>query len=534
MTEKLRHVGSLRGRWLALAAQAAGVSLIAAACSASAPSASDGSGDISFQPSSGGRQNGGGDDLATIDGQGGGAPLPEEVEDETSFRAPVVTGSYLWSSNPESGRIALIDARDSSVRLLSAGLRPTEIFSFPGDVDRPRALVQNRGSSDASLLELVGSSIRETRISTPDFINRWAISDGGIWGVAFAVPEADRALDPTEGLQEIGVVNFEHLEEPVVRLTVGYRPRAVVLGEGRAVVVCQDGLAVLRLGAQVFVESWIDLGEGGGLDTSVTSDARRALVRRSGSEVLEVLDVDSPEDAAQIVMASPVTDLDLLPSGRVVAVARDAGEVLTFSLEDGTGGPEDLARVRISDATVGSAVVAASGRRAILYTTAVAERKLTVLDLSSAEALLDSRTIEIQHDIRGVAASPDGRFGIVFGDGSELGRGVFSILRLDEERFPRVVGTGAPVVAVALSNSGLLVSTDSGSVFEAYRGRFPELTAERSALASRPLSIGILDSEALGYVAQYHPEGRVTFFGIRSDEVRSVSGYELSAEVIEE
>lgn len=507
--------------------------VVAGCSSAKAPIRGGDDGDL--VPSTGGRGfgEGDGDDLLSSDGQGGAAPLPEEVEDETSFRAPVVTGAFLWSSNPESGRVALIDARDSSVRLLSAGLRPTEIFPLPGEPEQPRALVQNQGSADASLLELTEGVFRERRIATPHSVNQWAISADGVWAVAFAVSASGVVLDPTEGLQEISVVNLDHLDERPVRLTVGYRPRSIVLSADRAVVVCEDGLAVVRLGAEVFAESWIELGPGGGLDASVTTDARRALVRRSGSEELEIVDLDDPDRAIVITMASPVTDLDLLPSGRVFAVAREAGEILTFLMDEFDEDSNEVHRMRVDGGTIGSAVLAETGERALLYTTAVAERKLAIVELGT-ENFLSYRWVDLQHGIAGVAASPDGRHGVAFGPGSQTGQGAFSIMRLDEERFPRVVGTRAPVAAIALSNAALLLTAASETVFEAYAGRLPELSVERLTLASRPLSAGILDAEALGYVAQYHPEGRVTFLGIRSGEVRSVSGYELSAEVIEE
>src|SRR5690606_6051160 len=48
-------------------------------------------------------QNGDGD--LSINGSGGSiTSLPEEIEDEPSYNAPVATGQYLWSANPESGR----------------------------------------------------------------------------------------------------------------------------------------------------------------------------------------------------------------------------------------------------------------------------------------------------------------------------------------------------------------------------------------------------------------------------------------------
>src|SRR5688572_246439 len=60
-------------------------------------------------------------------GSGGAAPLPPEVELESSYRAPIVTGHYVWSANPESGRIAVIDPESLVVRLAEAGFQPSEL-----------------------------------------------------------------------------------------------------------------------------------------------------------------------------------------------------------------------------------------------------------------------------------------------------------------------------------------------------------------------------------------------------------------------
>jgi hypothetical protein len=73
----------------------------------------------------GGLSLGDGDGDSAPGATGGTTSLPEEVEDEESYRAPVATGRYLWSANPESGRVALIDVVDLSVQVLSAGLFPT-------------------------------------------------------------------------------------------------------------------------------------------------------------------------------------------------------------------------------------------------------------------------------------------------------------------------------------------------------------------------------------------------------------------------
>jgi hypothetical protein len=515
-------------------------SLAALAACSSAGSPSYGA-DGGFETGVGGTLTNPGDDgLGAPNDDGapgvGGSALPPEEEDPGDFRAPVVTGAFLWSANPESGRVALIDARDSSVHLLSAGLRPTHVFAVPSDPNAPKAMIQNVGSADASFIEFKDGQFAERRIETPSRINRWTISDSGDVAIAWSAPEEGVLLDPTEGLQEILVARLDDPEEPPVRLTVGYRPRQVIISqdEKRAVVISEDGFSVIDLVESIQVRRWISLGVGGGLDASVTADANFGLVRREGSKEIEIVSLTTDEDPFSLEMGAPVTDLDLGPDGLVIALARELGEVLTFSMRYFDIDQLKPRRTTISGITVGSAVITDGGERAVLYTTAIAEERVAILELTPGDHFLDYRTVSTKLAVRAVSTSPNGRYAVVLADGAPEGKGGFSMVSLDQERFPRIVGTSAPVEAVALTDTGVLVTAATSSVFEAQVGQLPGLTVEAFALASRPLSTGVIGELNLGYVAQSHPEGRVTFFSLNGDEVRTVSGYELSAEVIDE
>ena len=83
----------------------------------------------------------------------GNGGRPPEVENESSYLAPVATGKYLWSANPLSGRVALIDAETLSVKLQVAGNHPTTVLGLEGD-GQFGALVLNDLSNDATLLRI--------------------------------------------------------------------------------------------------------------------------------------------------------------------------------------------------------------------------------------------------------------------------------------------------------------------------------------------------------------------------------------------
>ncbi|HXK18898.1 MAG TPA: hypothetical protein VNG33_13900, partial [Polyangiaceae bacterium] len=101
--------------------------------------------------STGGTTSNGG---AIIPGGGGttsSQPQSEQELDQT-FRVPVVSGHWVWTANPQSGRVALIDAKTFTVKTALAGAGPTYLAALPATKGGARALVINSVSQDATLL----------------------------------------------------------------------------------------------------------------------------------------------------------------------------------------------------------------------------------------------------------------------------------------------------------------------------------------------------------------------------------------------
>jgi hypothetical protein len=55
---------------------------------------------------------------------------PPEAEREASYQAPVVTGPYVWTANPSSGRVAVIDSNTFEIRSGQAGNQPSVIVGL--------------------------------------------------------------------------------------------------------------------------------------------------------------------------------------------------------------------------------------------------------------------------------------------------------------------------------------------------------------------------------------------------------------------
>ncbi len=60
----------------------------------------------------------------------------------------------------------------------------------------------------------------------------------------------------------------------------------------------------------------------------------------------------------------------------------------------------------------------------------------------------------------------------------------------------------------------------------------PSLSVTRYPLASPPIAAGIVGGARRAYVAQQHPEGRITFIDLDGGTARTLTGFELSARVV--
>lgn len=466
--------------------------------------------------------------------------LPEEEKDLSAFRAPVVTGEHLWFVNPESSRVALIEATSLEVRVLDGGFRPTYVAAVPSDEDVSSALVLNVGSEDATWFRLEGSKITERTFPVEHRANRWAVSASGRWATAWSVKEPDEALDPTEGLQDITVVDLAADPPATHRLTVGYRPSALSYsaGEQELIVVSEGGISVIDLWDEApAAAGWLDLGSASGRGVVVTPDGEFALVRRTGEPTVEILALDGAPPAV-VTFDAPVTDLELDAEGqRAVAVVREKRQFVVFDVDAAFADPSDFDVATVSGEVFGSVALSPDGELAALYTTAVDSGRIVVADLREGDDFLDHRVVDVKGPVQSVRTTPDGDYAIALmgqAQGSD-NPGSFAVVSLREARFPRIEATAAPVHQVAVSSEHALVTTrdTSADVFESHLIQMPSGRLDRVRLSSPPTAVGILDDRALGYVAQSHPEGRVTILNFESAGARTLTGFELASKVVE-
>ncbi len=475
------------------------------------------------------------DIFAGIATGGTGSASAAEADAGRTFGEPVVTGRYLWSANPESGRVALVDSVSLTTRILTAGLSPTHLAAVGDEAHPPEALVLNTGSSDATRFVLNEGVVEKASFSTHVGANRWTVSPSGDFAVAWSSGEED-AVDPTEGLQEITLADLT--ESPVTgqRLTVGYRPRSVQFdaAEDRLIVTSEQGISLVELDAPD--TEFVDLGEPEGRRVLLTRDGQHAVVRRKGAAELQVVELVPGGQRLAVELPGPVGDVALSSGERVIALVPEQSIVATFSLVDALGDELELESLSLVDASPDQMRLTTDGSRAVLFSSHATSHSLNIVELDAGQQLLTSRTVKVPTPVETVHLSPDGHHAFVVGQGTEGAlSGSFAIVALQDVRFPKVVGTKLPIAHLSVGDRAAVVTASADSAqHQAFLVALPSLEVQEVDLPSPPFSTGVLPLSKVGFVSQEHPEGRVTFLGTEGGEVRTLTGFQLSAEVVDE
>ncbi len=549
MDDEIRYLGPRRARRPYLREHGFAASLVAAGlgCAALVAACSEGSNDNGPGATGGGSTVGSGGGPSTGVGVTSGGPvdagLPPEKEVESSYGAPVATGKYVWVANPSSGRVAYIDAVTLEIKLVDAGNGPTYVAAVP-DAKDDVALVLNVLSSDATLLRASSKGLTALSIPVPSSGNGWSVSANGHWAVAWTSSRSIKSPDPVEGYQDITVLDLTPGAEKATPLTVGYRPFAVSFdaGSGRAFAVTEDGVSVVSLdgpGGPAVIKNiaFSDPPPALAPDVSITPDGAYALLR-SDQPSIGVL---SLSDGVRVDVPLPgkPTDLDLSADGtRAVAVIRDTSQVALLPVPGVFTSPQSVTLVTV-DALIGSTSLAAQGSKAFFYTNAVSSPLLAVMDTLAAPPT--SRVIKLRAPILAVFPTPDGSHALVLHDalfdaGSHY-PAAFSVAPIALDLPPKIVGLDAPVISIAVApagDHGLIATGDQATgIYQLVVASMPSLAVQKLPLASLPIAAGIVAGANRGFVAQKHPDGRITFVNLETGDARTLTGFELGTQVVD-
>jgi hypothetical protein len=190
---------------------------------------------------------------------------------------------------------------------------------------------------------------------------------------------------------------------------------------------------------------------------------------------------------------------------------------------------------------VRSVTLAPSDELALLYANAVPSSHVTLLDTAPGEHHFGFRTVDVQGAVRGIYVAPDSQTAITFQTppAGSTKKGLFSIVPTEAVRSPRIVGTDAEPAEIAFSDADtgkalVTVHDSKNSAHGVYVIGLANLEQNFIRLASEPLpgATGIVPMAKRGFVAQKHPEGRITFIDLETGVAQTLSGFEIAARVV--
>lgn len=467
-----------------------------------------------------------------------GSALPPEEEQEANYEAPVATGKFVWTINAKSGRLAVVDASALTVRAVDAGSSPTFVVAVP---NQEAALVVSATTGEAMLFRVKDTGIERTRFVVAKGANTASFSSDGTRAIVWT--DSRRLKTPpqkTQGFQEITVLDATTATTQI--LSVGYRPVAVgfTANGSRAYAVTQDGVSLIDVvSAPPAVTRNVStsdnpLEDPGTRDVSVTPSGDYAFIRRENVSTITALRLDTGERKS-IDLGAPVTDLDLTPAGdRAIAVLRSQAKVLVLPIPGIIDNPTSFASATLAGETIGSASIAPGASLALLYSTAVPAERISILALDASP--LSFRTAKLYAPVTAVFAATDAKHGVVLHAGDKGTGAAYSLVPLASDLPAKIVALEGALGVVALGTDRGIV-TEVGDAGQgknaAHLLRFPSLMTERYPLASVPTAAGIVASARRAYVAQEHPEGRITFINLDDGRARTLTGFELASKVVD-
>ncbi|HEX3776645.1 MAG TPA: hypothetical protein VHV51_19365 [Polyangiaceae bacterium] len=536
--------------------------------------------------------------------------MPPEQEADQSFRAPVVSGRWVWTANPDTGKVAIIDAKTFGVRLADAGQAPTYLTALPTAPNQSRALVINAKSNDATLLSATdtGPITASSPIPLQPNANTWTVSASGHFAIAWT-DTTGLMPDPAQAFQDISVVDLSTNTPLATRLVVGFLPSRVFVedDEKMAFVVATSGISVIDLDGAAKPRVLREVPVSDNLnedattrDVSVLPDGSYALVRHDGSAIITLVKL-ADGTREEVTLPGPVTDLDLVSDAKsALAVVRgdpfaptgaagasgsdsDAGDgdasasddagtsnsdasASDAALADGStaeGGapngspanpsstlailplpgifsaPTSFQTISI-DEIFGQVEIAPQGTEALLFTNAIANTHLTLLETAPGATFGEHRTIDVHGDVKDVFPSPDGAYAIAsLVPNGTTGKPGFAVVPVGSTLPTHTQTTEAPVFAVAQTSSpaarAIITVSDDAANFAAYVVRMPELVVDRVSLPSRPLAgaTGLVPDAGMAYIAESYPEGRITFIDLDTGVPRTITGFEIASKVVD-
>lgn len=492
----------------------------------------------------------------------GDAGVPEPEETEYEFGAPISSDRYVYVAMTAQDELARIDGTTLAVKSSPVGESPRVVRAIPG-TDGAIALDSINGT--VTIVRPAGDTDSRKVLPTLPNLNRLDVDPTGRYAVIwFDLQQAiaDGGITGIGSFQDVTVLNLTPGVERAVNLTVGFRPRAVqfdALGT-RGYVITQDGVSVVDLGYSTTHPPSIvppvpiadPLVPPANLEVGIVATGQYAAVRIAGESTLRIVDVAGPQPGAiyDLPLASPATDLDLAPDGaRVYVVQREAGVMSVVDVPGDAFVPAGVETIALPGGSIGSLVLSGDGRRALSFTNATLDERITMVKLD--EPGYPVVTWPLKKAVRAVGVSPAGTSAIVIhakapGDPAtastvdeyidrsfgysllDLATGFAKLQVTPVDPGPFTYDPDGAKAYVALDGGDAVNATRQLQIVKVQTG-----VVTTKQLGSPPSAVGILPGAAQAFVAQRHPLGRVTFVGLATDALRTVTGFDLNSDIVQ-
>jgi len=495
----------------------------------------------------------------------GGMP-PPEVEYELSD--PVSSQSYVYVAMTAQDSLARINGATLAVTSFPVGEKPKTVAAAAGS---DTAVVLDSINGTITIVRPAGGQDEQTKFKTLPHLNQVVIDPTGSYAVAWfdlnqAIVDAGGldAVDQVGSFQDVTVVALTPGAQTAVDLTVGFRPREVEFDDAgsRAYVITEHGISIIDLASVTgpsgpAIVPPLPIGgdptaEADAVEVDVVSTGNYAVVREPNKSEVRILQLSGANAGSSWTVTLPAvpTDVDLSPDGaRAYAVLRETSQLAIIDVPGDGVDPSGLELVDLGGAAVGSLVLTADGNRGALFTNAVADESITIIDLNQTN--YPHITWPLEKTIRTVKFSPNGdKLFIIHakapGDPDEAtnfdefidrsyGYSLFDVA----SGFAKLQITPVLPGSVAFPDSARLafVTLDGGdaegSVAEVQSIELDTGVVRRMTLGSPPQAVGILPGAGVAFVSQRHPLGRISFIDVTTGSMRTLTGFDLNSRIID-
>lgn len=480
--------------------------------------------------------------------------LPPDLEQPQIVGRPAATATRLLTLSAATDALLLIEPERLELEAVPVPRGPTALAVIP---DEEAALVLSEATRSLTFLDLeAGPSAEVLRLA-----RRYVavdVSPDGAWAVLWT-PDGVEPDEGAEGL--VAVVDLDALaagEGAAVELAAGFRhtdvhfvaqggatTELVVLGKGAATFVTLGRLdeAGYRPERMRLPEAFAEVI---GREVVARPGAQVLLLRSLASAGIGLLDVGQRR-LTELALPGRATDLDLSPDGaRALAALRGVGQLALLPLPDVLSSSAALELIDVDGVTPGQVELSADGTHAAVFSGQDGSERFGWIELSSgALTVFDG----IEKEVRSIGLSPDGRTALVVHQANptssvadDYERAVdrdegYSLVDL-ESGFAQLKRTGSVApLEITFTASGrraaITLRDDAEQRHRVEAADLDRLVVTPYELASSPRFLGALPGSERVWVTQDHPAGRISVLDLAAGRLRTLTGFELDAEITE-